>query len=54
MPLGKMFVRSSRTQNDTVPTEVEPAENRLTPRDRIALLDTFEAAGLGWFWATDS
>ena len=54
MPLGKLFVRSSRPQNDDVRAEDELVDHGPPPVDRIALLDTFEAAGLGWFWATDS
>ena len=53
MPLGKLFSRATRAQDKdpAVANEAEPIPSPAV--DRIALLDTFEAAGLGWFWATD-
>jgi diguanylate cyclase (GGDEF)-like protein len=54
MPLGKLFSRGLQAQSDTAKPADETAADQPVPVDRIGLLDTFEAAGLGWFWATDS
>ncbi|MCH2487004.1 MAG: EAL domain-containing protein [Erythrobacter sp.] len=54
MPLGRLFSRTSASQADDDALRGAAAPDEGAAIDRIALLDTFEAAGLGWFWATDS
>ena len=54
MPLGRLFSLGSRPQSEDIAPDGEAAPDQPAPVDRVTLLDTFEAAGLGWFWATDS
>ncbi|MGN3973363.1 EAL domain-containing protein [Tsuneonella sp. SYSU-LHT278] len=49
MALSGIF---SRRKGDS-PEGAQPAD-AMGPASRLALLDQFEEAGLGWFWATDA
>lgn len=55
--MAGFFSRSARARNDE---DIAPENAPLCPiavsdvARRIELLDSFEAAGLGWFWATDA
>lgn len=55
MPIGSIFSRNSGTS--TQGSEAESALAPITAQDttrRVELLDSFETAGLGIFWATDA
>ena len=55
--MARFFNRSARVAVDN---DDDPARAPLVPIEisdierRVELLDSFEAAGLGWFWATDA
>ncbi len=55
MPIGSIFSRNSGTSAEE--SEAESALAPITAQDttrRVELLDSFETAGLGIFWATDA
>ncbi|TMM50094.1 EAL domain-containing protein [Qipengyuania marisflavi] len=56
--MGSFFSRGARAFANG--SDADPADAPLVPIEvtdkerRVELLDSFEAAGLGWFWATDA
>lgn len=55
--MAGFFSRSSRASSEEVAAEEAVPLRPIAATDaarRVELLDSFEAAGLGWFWATDA
>lgn len=51
-PMGGFFSRSVKADHGAADAPVVPIHHKDTAR-RVELLDSFENAGLGWFWASD-